>query len=311
MGYSVPATPDLDPMEVSTDGQPVFGRLFDFAGWLYFQSPSISPSTVSSYVSTVRQQLACIFGWTFAISTLYTKSQYRRTQARGKSRFVDPATRALLMKVMQDTSAPIGLRAAVLIAWHGLLRVSEYTVSSGWEARPDASMLCRDFAWYTTGDFVGFRLRLRHSKSDPFNTGGLHYYRRGDVGDPLCPYTAMQAYLPQHPARQQPMAPLFMLVVGGRVRPVSRNDIAGLLKKWAPAVGLMPEYVSTHSLRVGGAFQMADANVALDLIRQRGRWGSQQWESIVLMYTRMSTARLHLISDAMASAPSSALLGRH
>lgn len=260
----------------------------------------------------MRTYIATLTGHSFKLSTLYLKSQTRRLQDHKHHRFADPATRALMAAVYGDGSTPLGVRTAALIGWHGLLRVSEYTVGPKWQTALDHRMLMRDYQPYSDTNFNGFRLYLRHSKSDRFNAGNWHYFQSSPAPDPLCPVRAMSQYMAAHPflSDSSGLQPLFAKPSNRGAKPVTRDDITAVLKKWASSAGLEPAHISTHSLRVGGAYQLADARVPLDEICQRGRWSSERWEEIVLMYTRMSSARMSRLAAAMATDVPSTVLGR-
>jgi site-specific recombinase XerD len=102
-----------------------------------------------------------------------------------------------------------------------------------------------------------------------------------------------------------PDAPLFFTSrsASGAFNILTREAVSEALKSCASQSGLNPIYISSHSLRVGGAMQLASRGIALDFIRQRGRWSQLGFSDIALMYTRMDSLRLKAMSSAMGPGP--------
>lgn len=207
---------------------------------------------------------------------------------------------------------------AILLAWDGLLRVSEYLPQECWATAPEFSLLRRDVERVRIADVDGYRIRLKRSKSDQYNTGSWHYFARRD-GDPLCAVTALDRYLRAYDSRfaqSRGNWPLFIrrrLMARSGLPPfviLRADDISSALKRAAIILGVDSEFLSTHSLRIGGAFALADAGCPIPLIQQRGRWSEKGSNEIALAYTRLSAARLLYTSSSMVSASSNLLDGR-
>ena len=47
-----------------------------------------------------------------------------------EKKFRHPATKQLIQMVADDITIPIGLRAAILVVWDGMLRASEYCLNT-------------------------------------------------------------------------------------------------------------------------------------------------------------------------------------
>lgn len=289
------------------------GRMFDFAGWLYHQNEEYGKGTVTGLVSTLRTELACVTGWKYKESVLYTKALGRMDQRKldAPRRFRDPATRRLIVGVMRDESIDLGLRVAILIGFVGLFRVSEYTAGTKWKENLKFNTLTQDlkFEYDAGGQVVGFSIRVKRSKGDRYNNGGWQSFARND-SDELCPVKWMLMYRKSRLEATMKDLPLFVRQRQGTANPrswsrVTSVDINEALKKVASSLGIDPTYVSSHSLRIGGAFTLADANVPLHLIRVRGGWTGERWEAIVMMYSRMSSSRLYTIAKAFELAPES------
>jgi hypothetical protein len=135
-------------------------------------------------------------------------------------------------------------------------------------------------------------LRIPRSKSDRYNDGNNMFYL-SIPGDVCCPVNALACYV--HDRRPAADGPLFVKASGAYV---TRIDITNALKRAAVAASLPPSRISTHSLRMGGAFAMMDANVPWHTIKLRGRWKD---ETMPLLYAKLSTARLAVATAALSS----------
>jgi len=277
------------------------GRMYDFCRWLHARAPDNLPTTHAGYVSTIRSHYFALVGWEFRHSPLLTRYFAKSEQIPRERAFRDPATRDLILAVARDLSIPAAVRAAIILAWNGLLRVSEYVADADW-ALPHLkqfNLLREDAQPYSSAGFEGYRVRIKRSKSDKYNAGQWQYYMRRP-GDDLCPVAALECYLVEQRSLLMEGRPLFVRRnETGRVIPITRADVNAALKAHAVAVGADPRYISSHSLRVGGAFHMASQGAALELIQQRGRWSARGSNEIALMYTRVDSARLLRVSDAL------------
>ncbi len=95
------------------------------------------------------------------------------------------------------------LSAALLTAFFGLLRASEYTCPAPHVYSARAALMVSDVSidWHNRI----LRVNIRVSKTDPFMTGAVVIISA--IGGQLCPFRAMVTYL--H-ARGRPSGPLFM-----------------------------------------------------------------------------------------------------
>ena len=114
-------------------------------------------------------------------------------------------------------------------------------------------------------------LELRASKTDQYNTGTWRNHFRTS-GSSVCPLEAMAALQRAHPERfgtgSEALKPLFRRAKGG---PVLTSQVKTLLDKAALAVGLPPERMGTHSLRIGGASALLHAGLPIETIKRKGR----------------------------------------
>ena len=152
------------------------------------------------------------------------------------------------------------LSAAVLMAFFGLLRISEYTTESPHAHNPRFDLCINDIS-------VNFARRIllvsiKASKTDPFREGML--VRLPATGHQLCPVTAMVRFLA---VRGQQHGPLFVFHNG---KYLTRAHMSALLTACFPGVIT----ISTHSFRRGGASALAASGVSQYAIQIMGRWRS-------------------------------------
>jgi hypothetical protein len=317
-GYTVPSNPSLDELETPEDGNPGAGRMFDFCWWLVAQGADPTTTTIPGYISTVRQRCFIRYGWQFIQSPVLQQFLMRANQYPREKRFRDPATRKLIEGVAFDDDVGIAIKAAIMVAWDGLLRVSEYLPQERWSTQPEFSLLRRDVEVVKEGKLDGYRIRLKRSKSDRYNSGQWHYFLRR-IGDPTCPVRILDEYIQYRDrvfGQHGQDVPFFI-----RPRMISRrgypsfvivrdSDINDALTRVADKLGIPSEFLSTHSLRVGGAFALADGGVSIPLIQLRGRWSQKGYNEMALMYSRLSELRLSALSDAMRASSGTLVNGR-
>lgn len=301
IGYSVPTHAALDPLERPADGSPGLGRLFDFVGWLWDER-SISPATTRGYVSTVRAHFYTMRGWRFLESPLLAKFLLREAQrpTSDEKRFRFPATKRLIQLVAADETIAIGTRAAILTAWDGMLRASEYCSSGASTFTKDATLLGKHVTWSKT--VGGWKLFIAHSKGDRYNQGKDMFFVPRTDGDSYCAARALRFYYEsEERACAAPDRPFFCKRDRhNAVSYVTRDNVSAALKRHAAAAGLPVDRISSHSIRIGAAFSMANGKVDWNTIIHRGRWSPESGARMVIMYARMSRERLQEGTDALA-----------
>lgn len=232
----------------------------------------------------------------------------RLVQARAVERVVmqterppkQPVTKELLRAVMRDSEIDQAVRTAVLFGYHGMLRVEEYTAASRVRVDKDWTLLRRDVVFDDQEDAIS--VRIKKSKSDPAFQGPQFSITAS--GGVYCPVQAIRSYTAWFDTRFGPDEPLFRHANRSFV---TRIDIDRALKKHATAVmGISPYDISTHGLRYGGAFEMADAYVRRGCpidwgtIIARGRWHGQSAEMLAEHYARFSVARAQMADRALS-----------
>ena len=94
--------------------------------------------------------------------------------------------RGLIRAVVSDANFDIALRTAIGVAFSALLRVREYTCDTTRTFNPVSTLLRKHVRFDSKLDC--FAIRIVHSKSDPYNTGGeVLVSRSPHPGDPLRP----------------------------------------------------------------------------------------------------------------------------
>ena len=174
------------------------------------------------------------------------------------------------------------LWAAMLTAFYGFLRVSEYTSSHVKKYNPLTTLCYEDI---TIQSHTIISIKIKSSKTDPFRQGTTLYLHRNN--SPLCPFHALTNYLHIHPTRQ---GPLFTWHDG---RFLTRSGLAAILLK------IKPQHItsmSSHSFRIGAATTAAAAGFPRWLIQALGRWSSNCYKE----YIRIPQTTLCNISDALA-----------
>ena len=142
-------------------------------------------------------------------------------------------------------------------------------------------------------DTNSYTIRVARSKRDRYNLGtDVHLLPTG--GD-FCPVNLLTEYLKQRPTTA-PHTPLFVYPDG---RYLTRRHIAHALKTAAPIVHIDPDTISTHSLRIGGAFALAEDDVPWMDIVARANWAPSTAAEMLLKYTRMSLKRGSRMAKAL------------
>ena len=145
------------------------------------------------------------------------------------------------------------LWSAVTLAFHGLLRVSEYTSS----APPKHLTLSRV---HMAPNVVV--VDLPFTKSCQYGQGKEISVARTDTA--TCPVTAMEEYVKHRGWAPGP----FFMHRGGRALTASKvND---LLRTALPGQG-----ISSHSLRIGGATIASKHGISDHALKAAGRWSSE------------------------------------
>ena len=152
------------------------------------------------------------------------------------------------------------LISAALLAFFGLLRVSEYTCPSPSNYDHEVHLSVQDVTvqWHRGLALVN----IKSSKTDPFREGVR--IRISVLGHYLCPVHALQRFLIR---RGHNPGPLYVFQNGAFL---TRDRMVDILTRALPNVS----NVNTHSFRRGGASALAAAGTPDHIIQILGRWKS-------------------------------------
>ena len=174
------------------------------------------------------------------------------------------------------------LWAALLTAFYGFLRVSEFTSARKKTFDPTTRLPFSDMNFASDGSVT---LLIKTSKTDPFRDGVM--LRIAPNGSSLCPVEALRHLYYCHPSKA---GPLFTFQNG---RFLSRSDVNSLLVSTTDGAA----NISSHSLRIGAASTAAAAGCPKWLIQALGRWSSDCFRA----YIRIPRATIKNTSKILAS----------
>ena len=175
--------------------------------------------------------------------------------------------------------------AAMLTAFFGFLRASEYTSPYVHSFLPESTLCYNDIILQNNQ----ISLVLKASKTDPFRLGTT--VRLAANGSPLCPVAALSMFIKNHPSQS---GPLFMFHDG---KYLTRDKISKYLKQFIASTPI--KNISSHSFRIGAATTAARAGHPRWLIQSLGRWSSDCFRD----YIRISDETMAMVSSSMLDTP--------
>ena len=169
------------------------------------------------------------------------------------------------------------LAAAFCLAFHGLLRVSEYTSPSARLFRPRLHATVGDLQW----SHSSYTFHLKRSKTDQCGHGTtITLYKCSGL---TCPYRSMAQYLAHTDTKAPHTTPLFHFADG---HPLTRRTLLKHLRRLLQRAGFQAHNFNTHSFRIGGATSAAALGIPYHSIQQRGRWSSDAYKHYIRQLTR-------------------------
>jgi hypothetical protein len=185
--------------------------------------------------------------------------------------------------------------AAMLTAFFGFLRVSEYT-SSHVNTFDTSTTLCHNNISFhspahntsqsTQGNPTKYiSLHIKAAKNDPFRQGAT--IRLSPNQSMLCPVMALQRYVAIHPTRN---GPLFTFSNG---QYLTKSSWSSTLKD----LNIEHLNISSHSFRIGAATTAAKLGYPQWLIQAMGRWSSDCFK----LYIRIPASAIDSLSSAMGN----------
>ena len=247
-------------------------------------SRSLSPSTIRVYISATRaahREIGLPDPTHHNHQLTLVLRGIRRQHNPNTSRRREPITPPLLARMVRyiRNSARLSpldrrmLSAAFTLAFHGFLRVSEFTMPPHTRfnprLHPSTSHVELHRRYYT--------FYLPHSKTDQLHRG---YTIRLTGATPvtMCPVRHMRAYLRTRPSMQ---GPLFTFSDG---RPLTRHLCLHYLRSSLRYLGRNPEDFNTHSFRIGAATTAAHKGASEATIQHLGRWRSNAVKTYIRPY---------------------------
>ncbi len=160
-------------------------------------------------------------------------------------------------------------KAALLLAFCGFLRVSEYAAHAK-HGNTSRMLQVSDVHISGYGD-VGMDVIIRHSKTDQ-KSRSVKLKISNLQEKTLCPVKAMREFLAVRPLGQG------ALFIHMDKLPLTYNQINTVIRKCTDLLGLPSMLYSSHSLRIGAATSAAANGISEDLIKEMGRWKSSSFQ---------------------------------
>lgn len=160
------------------------------------------------------------------------------------------------------------LSSVFLLAFYGLLRISEFT-SSSLAFDPSKHVAFSDLTFYPEY----FNLHLKHSKGK-----GACNIIIARLSTPFCPFKAMSVYVKQRIKRASPHLPLFLTPEG---TPMTSSWFLSHFHTVLQQCNLSPSHYSGHSFRIGGATAAASRGLSSASLQQLGRWSSSAFSAYI------------------------------
>ena len=174
--------------------------------------------------------------------------------------------------------------SAMLVAFFGFLRASEYTSKCVKSYEEDSTLSFTDVS--ISGDLIS--INVKSSKTDPFRMGVI--IKIAANNSILCPVIALKQFMACHPSRT---GPLFTFHNG---RFLTRKDISKILVDFSQS----SDNLSSHSFRIGAATTAASMGHPRWLIQSLGRWSSDCFRN----YLRIPEKTISAVSLSMIQQPS-------
>ena len=250
-----------------------------FIAYLSFRN--FAPNSIITYASAMAQATLSAIGINLASHFIYKKlTKSIRRQRLPDSRL--PVTKGVLQSLTSATPSVCNtafeasmFNAAFSLAFHGLLRVSEFcsTRSTLSYIRAQHLKVSQD------GKQTALKLTIPHSKNDQLHhSATLRLHSLGQEHKDICPVRLMLSYLQVRPAFQNDQ-PLFLHLDRS---PLTENQFAHVFRAcldFAQVPGVRA--YSSHSFRIGGATALAAQGIEEEQIKQAGRWRSDAYKSYV------------------------------
>ena len=269
----------------------------------YLAAQHISPQSIKTYLAGIRHmQVTLGLPEPRSFSSLprlrLVQAGIQRTYLEQESQTARvrlPITPAIL-RAMQSILEPRAtdpdvfmLWAAAVLCFFGFFRSGEITVPNAEGFNPTTHLAWGDVAVDSAQSPSLLKIRLKRSKTDQLGQGVDIYV--GKTGCPLCPVTAVTAYMVQ---RGTGGGPFFQFANGA---PLTKARFTDRVRAVLQEAGLPYNHFAGHSFRIGAATAAANAGLEDSTIRTLGRWNSSAFRS----YIRTSREQLAPLSRRLIS----------
>ena len=171
--------------------------------------------------------------------------------------------------------------AAIISAFFGFLRVSEYTSTHKSKFDPSTTLLFEDVN--IENDIAN--INIKASKTDPFRQGVT--VRLAANNTPLCPVQALRRYMAIHPTKS---GPLFRFQ---NQTFLTRKDVNNILVDTTDGLA----NTTSHSLRIGAATTAAAMGCPRWLIMSLGRWSSDCFRRYIRISNHTMINTSHILAN--------------
>lgn len=263
---------------------------------MWLRDKGLAGQSIATYISAMRAYVAITTGYEMRRSALLNRLLLRYIAHSEKRKIRAPATKELLRAVLDSKEVDPAIKLACQLAFDGLLRVCEYAAAKQHGQQQVAVLAQRHVRMQK--DNSAFWMTLVRLKNDPARVGKEVIFEARPASQ-YCVVRRMQEYLRWR--RRQKIAdntaPLLLTKAGTYV---TKRMITKTLQRFAEDAGLPRDQISTHSLRVGGAFELRDNGASWQDIMLRGRWSARATNRMAVEYARFSKKRQRTITKGLA-----------
>lgn len=249
----------------------------------YLHEGGLTGGTITTYMSSVSficKLLSC-YDPTASFACKKLLGAVRKVNGDPDSRL--PITPPILERLI--ACLPIlglsffGIRvmtAAYTLAFHGFLRISEFTHSPDNPHNIKIEHVC----WQKDNrgkDVLQVSILSFKNKG---NRGAVTLLVGRSPNSVICPVLACSQYLSIRPSLP---GPLFLWEDG---HPLARDTFSSLLKSNLQVAGLSDAFYKSHSFRIGACTYASSCGVSDEKIKKMGRWNSSAFQKYVRVPTR-------------------------
>ena len=268
----------------------------------YLADEGLAAQSIKTYLAAIRNlQLSLGLPDSRDTSTLprlkLLLAGVRRVRARNPTRPprvrlpITLATLGALKQAWERTTVThntLMLWAAATTCFFGFFRSGEITVPSLASFNPAVHLAWGDVSVDDPGNPAVMCIKLKRSKCDQFGVVNVHV---GRTNTPLCPVTAMLAYMA---SRRHTPGPFFRDEQG---QPLTKARFVREIRKALSQLGLPAEQFAGYSFRIRAVTAAAQAGLEDSVIQALGRWSSAAF----LLYIRTPREQLAQFTTRIAS----------